>query len=78
MLSTKYADYQISLYTITDDGKEEWIDSSPVSISSFLKIYEEEFKKLDERLQIEMRENVAEALPDLWGGLSLNFSRTKL
>ena len=49
-----------------------------MSISSFLKVYEEEFKKLDERLQIEMRENVAEALPDLWGGLSLNFSRTKL
>ena len=55
MLSTKYADYQISLYRVTDDGREEYVGGSQTNFSAFLKSYEEEFKKLDERLQIEMR-----------------------
>jgi hypothetical protein len=63
---------------VTDDGRDEYVCGSQTNFSSFLKSYEEEFKKLDERLQIEMREKVAEALPDLWRGLVLNFTRSKL
>jgi len=41
LLSTKYADYQITLYKVIDDGREECIGSSPVNFCPFLKKYEE-------------------------------------
>lgn len=72
-LSFKHCDYTVSLYEVLGDNRESWIAGTSINISSFLRGYEEEFRKNDERLQIELRENVGKSIPELWRGLNNNF-----